>query len=89
VQKQKRFYHEYCSLQYPHQFLQIYTEINKTNSFNHFTDLFHLIREKGLNIEEGIQSIEMINNIVLFKKEHQDLSNNITNLEKRQDLLSR
>jgi hypothetical protein len=29
----------------------------------------------------------MVNDIFLLKKEHQDLSNNITNLEKRQDLL--
>jgi len=29
----------------------------------------------------------MVNDIFLLKKEYQDLSNNITNLEKRQDLL--
>ena len=87
AEEAKAFYHEYCSLQYPHQFLHIYMELNKTNSFNHFTDLFHLIREKGLNIEEGIEAIGMVNDIFLLKKEHQDLSNNITNLEKRQDLL--
>ena len=87
AEEAKAFYHEYCSLQYPHQFLHIYTELNKTNSFNHFTDLFYLIREKGLNIEEGIEAIEMVNDIFLLKKEYQDLSNNITNLEKRQDLL--
>jgi phosphomevalonate kinase len=83
----KAFYQEYCSLQYSHQFLHVYTELNKTNSFNHFTDLFHLIREKGLNIEDGIEAIGIVNDIFLLKKEHQDLSNNITNLEKRQDLL--
>ena len=87
AEEAKAFYHEYCSLQYPHQFLHIYTELNKTNSFNHFTDLFHLIREKGLNIEEGIEAIEMVNDIFLLKKEHQDLSNRIANLEKRQDFL--
>jgi DNA-binding NarL/FixJ family response regulator len=43
----KAFYHEYYSLQYSHQFLNIYNELNKTNSFAHFTDLFHLFREKG------------------------------------------
>ena len=83
----KAFYHEYCSLQYSHQFLQIYNELNETKSFNHFTDLFHLFREKGLSIEEGIEAIGMVNDIFLFKKEHQDLSNEIAKLEKRQDLL--
>jgi len=87
AEEAKAFYHEYCSLQYPHQFLHIYTELNKTNSFNHFTDLFYLIREKGLNIEEGIEAIEMVNDIFLLKKEYQYLSNRIANLEKRQDLL--
>ena len=87
AEEAKAFYHEYCSLQYPHQFLHIYTDLNKTNSFNHFTDLFHLIREKGLNIEEGIEAIGMVNDIFLLKKEYQDLSNKIANLEKRQDLL--
>ena len=87
AEEAKAFYHEYCSLQYPHQFLHIYTELIKTNSFNHFTDLFHLIREKGLNIEEGIEAIGMVNDIFLLKKEHQDLSNRIANLEKRQELL--
>ena len=87
AEEAKAFYHEYCSLQYPHQFLHIYTELNKTNSFNHFTDLFHLIREKGLNIEEGIEAIGMVNDIFLLKKEYQDLSNQIANLEKRQELL--
>jgi len=65
----------------------IYTDLKKTNSFNHFTDLFHLIREKGLNIEEGIQLIEMINNIILIKKEYKDLSNKIAKLKKKQELL--
>jgi transposase len=87
AEETKAFYHEYCSLQYPNQFLQIYMELNKTNSFNHFTDLFYLIREKGLNIEEGIEAIGKVNDFFLLKKEHQDLSNNITNLEKTQDLL--
>jgi hypothetical protein len=87
AEEAKAFYREYCSLQYPHRFLHIYTELNKTNSFNHFTDLFYLIREKGLDIEEGIEAIEVVNDIFLLKKEYQDLSNNITNLEKRQDLL--
>ena len=62
-------------------------ELNETNSFNHFTDLFHLFREKGMSIEEGIEAIGMVNDIFLLKKEHQNLSNHITNLEKRQDLL--
>ena len=83
----KAFYSEYCSLQYSHQFLQIYMELNKTDSFNHFTDLFHLIREKGMSIEEGIEAIEMINDIFLLKKEHQDLSTKIAKLENTQDLL--
>jgi FtsZ-binding cell division protein ZapB len=83
----KEFYHEYCSLQYPPKFLQIYTEINNINSFNHFTKLFHLIREKGLSIEEGIEAIEMINDIYLLKEEHQDLSNEVANLKKLKDFL--
>jgi len=46
AEEAKAFYHEYCSLQYPHQFLHIYTELNKTNSFDHFTDYFILLEKK-------------------------------------------
>jgi FtsZ-binding cell division protein ZapB len=83
----KEFYHEYCSLQYPPKFLQIYTELNNANSFNHFTKLFHLIREKGLSIEEGIEAIELINDFNLLKEEHQDLSNEVANLKRLKDFL--
>ena len=64
------------------QFLELYTELDKTNSFKAFTDLFHLIKEKGLSVEEGIEGVEMINDISLLKEEHQGLSKNIANLEK-------
>ena len=49
--------------------------------------MFHLIKEKGLSIEEAIEGMEMINDIFLLKEEHQDLSNKISNLEKLQDSL--
>ena len=81
------FFQEYCSLQYPPQLLQIYTELNNTNSFNQFIDFFHLVRRKELSIEQAIEAIEMINNISLLKEEHQDLSNKVDDLEKLQDSL--
>ena len=81
AEEAKSFYYEYCSLQCPPQFLQVYKELNNTNSFNPFTNLFHLIREKGLGIEEGIEAIEMINDIFLLKEKHRDLSNSIANLK--------
>jgi FtsZ-binding cell division protein ZapB len=87
AEESKTIYCEYCSLTYPFQFLQLYTELNKTNSFKVFTDLFHLIKEKGLSIEEAIEGIEMINNISLLKEEHQALSNNIANLVQLHDSL--
>ena len=87
AEEAKTIYCEYCSLTSPSQFLQLYTELDKTNSFKVFTDLFHRIKEKGLSIEEAIEGIDMINDISLLKREHQDLSNNIANLEKVQDSL--
>jgi FtsZ-binding cell division protein ZapB len=87
AEEAKTIYSEYCSLTYPFQFLQLYTELNKTNSFKVFTDLFHLIKEKGLSIEEAIEGMEMINDISLLKEEHLDLSNKISDLEKLQDSL--
>jgi FtsZ-binding cell division protein ZapB len=83
----KTIHHEYCSLTYPFQFLQLYTELDNNNSFKVFTDLFHRIKEKGLSIEEAIEGINMINDISLLKGEHQDLSNKISDLEKLQDSL--
>jgi FtsZ-binding cell division protein ZapB len=82
AEEAKAFYHEYCSLQCPHKFLQVFTELNNTNSFNSFTTLFHLIIEKGLSIEKGIEAVEMINDISLLKEEHRDLSNSIADLKK-------
>ncbi len=88
AEEAKAFYYEYCSLQCPPQFLQVYTELNNTNSFNSFTNLFHLIREKDLSIEEGIEAIEMINDISLLKEEHRDLSNSIANLKEIKGFLT-
>ena len=88
AEEAKTIYREYCSLTYPFQFLQLYEELDNNNSFKCFTDLFHLIKEKDLSIEEVIEGIEMINDISLLKEEHQDLSNNIANLEKLQESLS-
>ena len=87
AEEAKTIYHEYCSLTYPFQFLQVYTELNKNNSFKDFTDLFHRIKEKGLSIEEAIEGMELINDIALLKEEHQDRSNKISNLEKLHDSL--
>lgn len=76
------FYHEFCSLQHPPQLSQIYTELNNTNSFDQFIDLFHLIRQKNLNIKQGIEAIETTNDISLLKEERQDLSEKVQNLRK-------
>lgn len=82
------FFQEYCSLQYPPQLLQIYTELNNTNSFNQFIDFFHLVRQKELSIEQAIEAIEMINNISLLKETCLDLSNKVADLEKSEDFLT-
>jgi FtsZ-binding cell division protein ZapB len=82
------FYQEFCSLQYPPQLLQIYTELTNTNSFIQFSDLFHLVRQKKLSIEQGVEAIEMINDISLLKEEHRDLSNRVADLEKSEDFLT-
>jgi FtsZ-binding cell division protein ZapB len=87
AEEAKMFYRDYCSLEYPSQFLKLYAELTNTNSFKAFTDLFHLIKAKGLSIEEGIEGIEMINDISLLQEEHQNLSNKIANLEEVQDSL--
>ena len=87
AEEAKTIYHEYCSLKYHFKFLQLYTELNNTNSFNSFTDLFHIIREKGLSIEEGIEGIGLINDFSLLKGEYQNLINKISNLEKSRDFL--
>ncbi|HSF52079.1 MAG TPA: hypothetical protein VLA74_15080 [Nitrososphaeraceae archaeon] len=81
AEEAKAFYHGYLSLESPPQFLQLYTELNNTNSFNSFTDLFYLLREKSLSIEEGIEAIEMNNDIFLLKEKHLDLYNSIENLK--------
>lgn len=49
--------------------------------------MFHLIREKDLSIEEGIEAIELINDFNLLKEEYQDLSNKVANLKKSKDFL--
>jgi FtsZ-binding cell division protein ZapB len=82
------FYQDYCSLQYPPQLLQLFTELNNTNLYNQFIDLFHLIRQKELSIEQGVEAIEMINDISLLKEEHRDLSNRVADLEKSEDFLT-
>ena len=87
AEEAKTIYHDYCSLQYHPKFLQIYTELNNTNSFNSFTTLYHIIREKGLSIEEGIEGIGLINDLSLLKGEYQNLINKISNLEKSRDFL--
>jgi transposase len=87
AEEAKTIYREYCSLTYPFQFLQLYEELDNDNSFKCFTDLFHLIKEKGLTIEEAFEDIEMINDISLLKREHQDLSSKTSNLKKLHDSL--
>lgn len=87
AEEAKKIYHEYLSLQYPFQFLQLYTELDNTHSFKSYTDMFHLLKEKGLSIEEVIDGIKMINDISLLKEEHRDLSNKVANLEKFQNSL--
>ncbi len=87
AEEAKKTYHEYLSLQYPFQFLQLYIELDNTHSFKSYTDVFHLLKEKGLSIEEVIDGIKMINDISLLKEEHRDLSNKVANLEKFQNSL--
>jgi FtsZ-binding cell division protein ZapB len=87
AEEAKTIYCDYCSLTSPFHFRQVYTELDKNDSFKAFTDLFHRIKEKDLSIEEAIGGIEMINDIYLLKEEHQALSNNIANLEKLRDSL--
>jgi hypothetical protein len=79
------FYQNYCSLQYPPQYLQIYTELNNTHSFNRFIDLFHLVRQKKLSVEKTIEAIESIDDIPLLEERHQDLSEKVANLQHLQD----
>jgi hypothetical protein len=81
------FYGEYHSLQHPPQLLKIYTELNNTYSFDHFIDLFHLIREKGLSIEEAIKAIETFKENSLLEEKHHDLSEKVAKLVEEQDLL--
>lgn len=64
------------------QLSQIYTELNNTKSFDQFIDLFHLTRQKNLNIKQGIEAIETTNDISLLKEERQDLSEKVQNLRK-------
>jgi hypothetical protein len=87
AEEAKMFYSEYCSFEYPLQFLELYTELDKTNSFKGFADLFHLIKENGLSVEEGIEGVKLIKDISLLKEEHKGLSKNIVNLKKLQDSL--
>lgn len=87
AEEAKMIYSEYCSLEYPLQFLELYTELDKTNSFKAFTDLFHLIEEKGLSVEEGIEGVKLIKDISLLQEEYQDLHKNISKLGKLQDSL--
>lgn len=87
AEEAKAFYTEYCSLQYPPHLLPIYDELNRTNSFSHFTNLFHLIRKKDLSIEEGVEAMEMINDISSLKEERRDLSSKVRDLENLQDFL--
>jgi hypothetical protein len=83
----KTFYHEYCSLQYPPQLTQIFTELNNANSFNQLIDLYHLIIDKGLSIEEAIKAIETIKKISLLEEKYQDLSEKVAEIVKIQDSL--
>jgi predicted transcriptional regulator len=85
AEEAKTIYSEYCSLTYPFQFLKLYTELDKNDSFKVFTDLFHSIKEKDLSIEEVIEGMQMINDIFLLKEEYLELSNKISDLEKLQD----
>ena len=87
AEEAKMIYSEYCSLEYPLQFLELYTELDKTNSFKAFTDLFHLIKEKGLSVEEGTEGVNLIKDISLLKEEYQGLSNTIANIKKLKDSL--
>ena len=75
------FYEEYCALQYPTQVVEILTKLNDRNSASHFINLFHLITEKGLSIEEGIKAIEITDDVSLLKEEYQYLSTQVSNLK--------
>jgi hypothetical protein len=87
AEEAKTFYREYCSFTYPPQFVQLYTELDNNNSFKRFTDLFHLIKEKGLSIEEAHEGIGMIEDVSLLKEEHYVLSNKVTSLKNMNDSL--
>jgi hypothetical protein len=89
AEEAKEFYYEYCSLLYPPQLLEIYKELNKTHSFNHFIELFNLIIEKNLSIEEAVETIGMIKNIHSLKVENSDLDFTISNLKRVRDALER
>ena len=87
AEEAKTIYSEYCSLEYPLQFLELYKELDKTDSFKALIDLFHLIKEKGLSVEEGIEGVKLIKDISSLKEEYQGLPKNIAKLEKLQESL--
>lgn len=45
-------FNDYCSLQHQSHLLQIYRELNNNNSFNDFTELFSLIKDKNFSIQK-------------------------------------
>ena len=79
------FYQDYCTLQYSDQYMQIYTELNNTNSFNQFIDLYHVVKQKKWSVEKAIEAIEMTDDIPLLEERHQDLSEKVANLQHLQD----
>ena len=81
------FYQDYCTLQYSDQYMQIYTELNNTNSFNQFIDLYHVVKQKKWSVEKAIEAIEMTDDIPLLEKRHKDLSEKVANLTQLQDTL--
>lgn len=81
------FYDEYCALQYPPQFLEIYRELNDTNSFKPFIELFHLVKEGDLKIEDLIDGVKKIKDIPSLEENYDFLSDNIKNFQMKQDYL--
>jgi hypothetical protein len=62
--------------------VEILKKLNDRNSAGHFINLFHLITQKGLSIEKGIEAIEITDNLSSLKEEYQYLSTNVPNLKR-------
>ena len=83
-QEAQSLYSNYLSLNNLHHFIETFKQFDN-ESLQDFIDCYNFMKENGIAKREMIETIKMSNELSKIKEEYQDISNELTELQKERD----